>query len=66
MAVAGELPEGFYADSEADKRARGINLKKRTIEEEMADFEVRGCFCSWFPLIHRAWHLMIDVYSSYP
>mmetsp|Transcript_40266 Transcript_40266/g.95665 ORF Transcript_40266/g.95665 Transcript_40266/m.95665 type:complete len:247 (-) Transcript_40266:222-962(-) len=35
----GVLPVGFYADSDADKRARGESTKKRSIEEEMADFQ---------------------------
>lgn len=36
----GVLPKGFYADRDADLKARGIAMKKRTLEEEMQDFQV--------------------------
>eukprot|EP00873_Tetraselmis_striata_P016026 jgi/Tetstr1/436290/TSEL_025132.t1 len=35
----GALPEGFYADKDADQRARGVTVVKRSLEEEMADFQ---------------------------
>jgi hypothetical protein len=39
VAGKGQLPEGFYADKAADDKARGVAVKKRSLEEEMADFQ---------------------------